>query len=63
MGLNSRFKAIVKEKIPMIAADDVPVGAVVDVYNVLPRRDQTPIAYFWWGNQRGYCGLELLEEI
>ena len=47
----------------MIAADDVPVGAVVDVYIVLPRRGQTPIAYFWWGNQRGYCGLELLSEI
>ena len=58
------FMAIVNKKIPMIAADDVPKGAVVRVYNILPSfNGGAATAYFWWGNQRGYCPLDLLKEI
>ena len=58
------YDAITKRKIKQPACEEVPVGAIVRVYNVLPSFNEgIATAYFWWDNQRYYCPIDWLEEI
>ena len=64
MNLKISYKAITKRKVRHLGCDEVPAGAVVRVYNIIPSIfEGTAAACFWWDNQRYYCPIDWLEEI